>query len=101
MSAVLQRSTPIEQRRVTLYLWSKGLRPAEIHRDMSESYGVNAMSCQSVAYWWKRFYAGCTQVVDAERSGRPCTSKNGANISAVDAMFQEDRRVHIRRIARK
>src|SRR5258705_4831873 len=99
MATVLARSTKVEYRSVIRFLWAKGKLPCEIHREMCTVYGDTFMSRPNVAYWCSKFASGCTQVLDEERSGRPHTSSTNANIAAVDAIIQADRRVHVRDIA--
>ena len=47
------------------------MKPADIHRQMCEVYGQNAMSDEMVRKWVRKFNDGRDNVVDEPRSGRP------------------------------
>ncbi|KAJ9588996.1 hypothetical protein L9F63_017691 [Diploptera punctata] len=48
MARMLQSSTCEEQRSVVRFLWAKGHKPSEIHRDMRGVYGYDCMDRSNV-----------------------------------------------------
>ena len=62
-------------------------------------YGENLRSGPNVAFWCAKFSAGCSEVLDEDRSGRPRTSITDENIAAADELIQGDRHVHVQEIA--
>jgi len=57
-------------RSVIRFLYAKGERPAEIHKQIVDVYG-NVMNRQNVTKWCREFSEGRTDVHDEQRSGRP------------------------------
>lgn len=53
---------------------SKGIKPVEIHRQLTEVYGQSCMDVKNVCKWCREFTAGHTEVQNKERSGRPSIS---------------------------
>ena len=66
--------TKEEQISVIRFLWTEGVKGAEIHAHLCTQYGDNALPRRSVYEWIEMFKSGRTSVMDAERSGRPSTS---------------------------
>ncbi len=83
------------------FLWSKGQNPTEIHREIIEGYGENAMSRPMISKWCSMFNNGRDYVEDEPRAGRPRTSHTAANVKRVNELILEDRRVRIQDIASK
>ena len=86
MSARLSVCTK-EQRSVVRFLWAEGVKGAD-----------NALPRQSVYEWREMFKNGWTSVMDAERSGRPSTSKADEKLEEARAIILTDRRVIIEEI---
>ncbi|KAJ4428572.1 hypothetical protein ANN_24616 [Periplaneta americana] len=60
-----------EVRSVIKFLNAQGIAPIEIYRQLCQVYGPNVMSKQMVRCCCRQFSAGCQNVHDEERSGRP------------------------------
>ncbi|KAJ4438194.1 hypothetical protein ANN_14133 [Periplaneta americana] len=73
----LKMDTPItapaecEVRSVIKFLNAQGIAPIEIDRQLCQIYGPKVMSKQMVRCCCRQFSAGCQNVHDKERSGRP------------------------------
>ena len=79
---------------VIRFLSAKGLKAAEIHRQISEVYGENIMSDGTVHKWVRAFRDGRTNIHDEERSGRPSVNTDDL-IQKVDCKVRENRRFTI------
>ena len=66
----------------------------EIHRQISDVYGPNAMSSSKVRKWVRVFKDGRENVHDESRSGRPSVITDDL-VNAVDEKGREDRRFTI------
>ena len=62
MAVLLQQCTKQEQQSVVRFLFSKGVKPIEIHRRMSIQYGDRRMSRTQVYEWTETFKNGVTSV---------------------------------------
>lgn len=51
------------------FLNAKNIKPVDIHRQICEVYGENAMSDSMVRRWVRLFNEGRTNVHDEERTG--------------------------------
>ncbi|GFO35598.1 histone-lysine N-methyltransferase SETMAR [Plakobranchus ocellatus] len=79
-----------------VFLFSKGTKPSEIHKQIAETYGEGAMSRSRVYQWCTWFGEGRTSLGDEPKSGRPKTSTNEENTTRVDKRIRCDRRMKIR-----
>lgn len=61
----------MEQRYVIHFLYLKGMKREEIHAELIDVYGDDALSLSSVKYWCHEFKVGRKCLEDAPRSGRP------------------------------
>jgi len=68
--------------------------PSEIHHQICEVYGVNAMSDGMVRKWVRMFNEGRENVHDEERIGRPFLV-NGDLVREVKERVRDDRRFTI------
>jgi hypothetical protein len=57
-----------EIRSVIRFLNARNVKPADIHRQISEVYGENAMSDGMVRKWVRKFNEGHDNVYDVPRS---------------------------------
>ena len=71
MCAVINNPASCEVRAVIRFLLARNNNSAEIHRQLCEVYGPNAMSDSKVRPWCRLFEEGRTNVQAEERSGRP------------------------------
>jgi len=80
-----------EFRAVILLLNAKGVKPIEIHRQLTEVYEESCMDFKNVRKWCREFTAGRTEIHDEERSGRPSISDK--TIAKVEQIMRQDRRI--------
>ncbi|GFT14403.1 HTH_48 domain-containing protein [Trichonephila clavipes] len=71
MFKTIDQSADCEIRSVIRFLTAKNVSAAEIHRQISDVYGPNAMSSSKVRKWVRAFKDGRENVHDEPRSGRP------------------------------
>ncbi|GFX95014.1 histone-lysine N-methyltransferase SETMAR [Trichonephila clavipes] len=83
---------------VIRFLTAKNVSAAEIHRQISDVYGPNAMSSSKVHKWVRAFKDGRKNVHDEPRSGRPSVITDDL-VKAVDEKIREDRRFTISTLA--
>ena len=100
MAAPLSVCTKEEQRGVIRFLWSEGVRGAEIHRRLSAQYEDSALPRRSVYEWIKKYQHVRTSLKDEERAGHPSTSITDSNVEVARAMILENRRVTIDEVAK-
>jgi [histone H3]-lysine36 N-dimethyltransferase SETMAR len=87
-----------EVRSVIRFLNAKNVKPAEIHRQLVEIYGVLVMSDGMVRKWVRQFNNGRTDVHDEARSGRPSVVNDGL-VAQVNEKIRENRRFTIRMLS--
>jgi hypothetical protein len=80
-----------EQRAVVRFLWTEGVKSAEIHRRMLAQYAAHTMHEQKIYVWTEHFKEGRTSVTDESQPGHPSTSRTDQHIQRVDALIREDR----------
>ncbi|GBM94866.1 hypothetical protein AVEN_210627-1 [Araneus ventricosus] len=71
MFKTIDRPASCEIRAVIRFLNARNVPPCEIYRQISETYGEDAMSEGMVRKWVRMFNEGRENVHDEERSGRP------------------------------
>ncbi|GFO48549.1 histone-lysine N-methyltransferase SETMAR [Plakobranchus ocellatus] len=101
MATPIKEWSKLEVRAVVRFLFSKGTKPSEIHKQIPETYGEGAMSRSRVYQWCTWFGEGRTSLGDEPKSGRPKTSTNEEKTTRVDELIRCDRRMKIREIALK
>jgi hypothetical protein len=74
MFKTFERPTNCEIRSVIRFLDARNVKPADIHRQICEVYGENAMSDGMVRKWVRQFNEGRENVHDEARGTRPCRS---------------------------
>jgi hypothetical protein len=70
------------------------VKPADIHRQICEVYGENAMRDGMVRKWVRQFNEGHENMHDEARSGRPSVVNDNL-VCVVDSKVNEDRRFTI------
>jgi hypothetical protein len=80
MEAQLSICTKEEMRGVIRFLFAEGVKPVEIIRRMQAQCGDNCLMRGKIYEWLDYFGKGRTSVCDAERSGRPSTSRTENNV---------------------
>ena len=68
---MIERSADCEIRSVVRFLNARNMKPADIHRQICEVYGGNAMSDGMVRKLVRNFDEGRDNVHDEPRCGRP------------------------------
>ncbi|XP_025410521.1 protein GVQW3-like [Sipha flava] len=71
MDKLIENAATCELRSVIRFLNAENIKPVDIHRQICEVYGENAMSDSMVRRWVRLFKEGRTNVHDEERTGRP------------------------------
>ncbi|GFR81289.1 histone-lysine N-methyltransferase SETMAR [Elysia marginata] len=95
MTTPIRDWSKLEVRAVVRFLFSKGIRPSEFHKQIAEKYGDGDMSrCRVYQYAW--YGEGRTSLDDKLKSGRPKTSTNEENTTRVDELIKGDRTMKIR-----
>ncbi|PSN53017.1 hypothetical protein C0J52_01160 [Blattella germanica] len=98
---MLQSSTCEEQRSVVRFLWPKGHKPSEIHRDMHGVYGDDCMDRSNVSRWYTFFQEGRLNLSDLPRSRWLTTAATLQNVRGIEAAILNDRRVQLRALSQK
>ncbi|GFN97966.1 histone-lysine N-methyltransferase SETMAR [Plakobranchus ocellatus] len=101
MATPIKEWSKLEVRAVVRFMFSKGTKPSEIHKQIAETYGEGAMSRSRVYQWCTWFGEGRTSLGDEPKSGRPKTSTKEEHTTRVDEFIRCDRRMKIREIALK
>ncbi|GFS85468.1 HTH_48 domain-containing protein [Trichonephila clavipes] len=83
-----------EIRSVVHFLTARNMSAADIHRQITEVYGTEAMSDSKVRKWVRKFKDGRTNVHDEERSGQPSVITVDL-MQAVETKVRENRRFTI------
>ena len=83
-----------EIRSVIRFLNARNVLPSEIHHQICQVYGDNAMSVGMVRKWVRMFNEGRENLHDAARSGRPSLA-NDDLVRKVNERVPDDRRFTI------
>ncbi|PSN41301.1 hypothetical protein C0J52_09888 [Blattella germanica] len=90
-----------EQRVIIRFLHLRGVKPIEIHRQLSETCGDDVMDVSNVRSWVRQFKEGRTSCDNKTRQSRPRTSRSDDMIQKVEKVVLEDRRMTVEHIASK
>ncbi|XP_029639573.1 protein GVQW3-like [Octopus sinensis] len=82
-----------EVRTVIRFSNANGIKPIEIHRQLTEVYGMSCMDIKNCRKWRRQFAAGCTEIHDEERSGQPSISEK--TVAKVEQILCENRRISL------
>ena len=74
---MIERPADCEMQSVIRFLNARNVKPADIHRQICEVYGENAMSDGMLRKWVRKFNGGRHNVYDEPRSGRPSVVSDG------------------------
>ncbi|XP_039602163.1 histone-lysine N-methyltransferase SETMAR-like [Polypterus senegalus] len=91
MELPLNATAKCEVCAVIRFLNAKGVKPVEIHRQLTEVYGQSCMDVKNVRKWCREFTAGRTEIHNEQRSGRPSISDE--TVTKVEENMCEDRRI--------
>jgi len=90
MFKTIEGAADCEIRSVIRFLNARNVLPSEIHHQICQLYGDNAMSDGMVRKWVRMFSEGRENVHDEARSGRPCLV-NDDLVCKVNKRVREDR----------
>ena len=76
---------------VCWFLNAKGVKPIEIHCQLTELYEESCMDVKNVRKWCREFTGGRTEIHAEERSGRPSISDE--TVAKVEQIMRQDRRI--------
>ncbi|KAJ4429600.1 hypothetical protein ANN_21786 [Periplaneta americana] len=94
MFKVIEHPADCEMRSVIRFLNARNIKPADIHRQLCEVYGDDAISDGMVRRWVRKFNEGRISVHDEQHTGRPSLISDDL-VRAVDEKIHEDRRFTI------
>jgi len=88
-----------EQRVIIRFLHLRGMKPIEIHQQLSETCNDGFMDVKNVRSWARQFTEGRTSCENKPKEPPPRTSRSEDMIARVEQMVMEDRRLTVRQIA--
>ncbi|KAJ4443809.1 hypothetical protein ANN_05590 [Periplaneta americana] len=91
---MIEHPADCEMRSVIRFLNARNIKPADIHRQLCEVYGDDAISDGMVRRWVRKFNEGRFSVHDEQHTGRPSLI-NDDLVRAVDEKIHEYRRFTI------
>ena len=94
MFKTIEGATDCEIQSVTRFLNARNVLPSEIHHQICQGYGDNALSDVMVRKWVRMFNEGRENVHDEARSGRPFLV-NDDLVRNVNERERDDRRLTI------
>ena len=94
MFKTIEGAADFEIRSVIRFLNARNVLPCEIHHQICQVYGDNAMSDGMVRKWVRMFNGGRENVQDKARSGRP-SLVNVDLVRKVNERVRDDRRFTI------
>ena len=94
MFKTIEGAANCEMRSVIRFLNARNVLPSEIHHQICQVYGDNAMSGGMVRKWVRMFNEGRENVHDEARSGRPSLVNNDL-VRKVNERVRDDRRYTI------
>ena len=88
-----------EQRMIIRFLQLRGMKPIEIHQQLSEAWNDGIMDVKNVRSWVRQFKEGRTSCENKPKEPWPHTSRSEDMIVRVEQMVMEDRRLTVKQIA--
>jgi histone-lysine N-methyltransferase SETMAR len=89
-----------EQQRYYIFVsWKNGREPAQIHNELVNAEGEQALSLSTVRRWIHAFEDGDESISDKACSGRPCEAVTPENIAKVDDLINDDPHISTSEIA--
>ena len=80
-----------EQQRYYIFVsWKNGREPTQIHNELVNAEGEEALSLRTVERWVRAFKDGDESVSDNARSGRPCEAVTSEKIAKADDFISND-----------
>jgi len=81
-----------EERVIILFLHLHGMKPIEIHQQLSETCNDGVMDVKNVRSWARQFKECRTSCENKPKEPRPRTSRSEDMIARLEQMVMEDRR---------
>ena len=81
-----------EQRVIMRFLQLRGMKPIEIHRQLSETCSDGVMDVKNVRSWVRQFKEGRTSCENNLKEPRPRTRRSEDMIARVEQVVMEDHR---------
>jgi len=88
-----------EQRVIIQFLHLHGMKPIEIHQQLSETCKDGIMYVKNVCSWAQQFKESRTSCENKPKEPWPWTSQSEDMIARVEQMVMEDRRLTVKQIA--
>ncbi|GFS07493.1 transposase [Elysia marginata] len=89
----------VEYRSVIKFLYLKGQNSTEIHQEMVQVYAEKCPHYSTVTHWVRKFKSGFLSVIDEHREGRPPSVVTEKNVSTVEKLIMQDRRITVKQLA--
>ncbi|GFR78108.1 histone-lysine N-methyltransferase SETMAR [Elysia marginata] len=86
----------VEYRSVIKFLYLKGQNSTEIPQKMVQVYAEKCPNFSTVAHWVRKFKSGFLSVMDEHREGRPPSVVTEKNVSTVEKLIMQDRRITVK-----
>ena len=90
--------TSEEQRVIVRFLHLRGMKPIEIHQQLSETCNDGVIDVKNVRAWVRQFKEGRTSCENKPKEPRPRTSRSEDMIARLEQMVMEDRRLTVKQI---
>ena len=88
-----------EQCMIICFLHLRGMKPIEIHQQLSETCSDGVMDVKNVHLWVREFKEGWMLCENKPKGPWPRTSRSEEMIARVEQMVTEDRRLTVKQIA--
>jgi hypothetical protein len=82
VATVLEYTTEEQRSVVRIFLWAKGLRSKDIHKEKFSAYGLKCLSRKAVHNWIENFSQWRLKVGNDARLGRPAEICTEATVQA-------------------
>ena len=99
MAVPLQQCAKQQQRSVVRFLFSKGVKPIQIHHRMRIQYGDKCMSRTQEYEWTEKFKNSVTSVEDSPCLDPAFMAVTEDNIAAVENVIQENQCSTVKEVA--
>ncbi|GFR95245.1 histone-lysine N-methyltransferase SETMAR [Elysia marginata] len=88
-----------EYRSVIKFLYLKGQNSTEIHQEMVQVHAEKCPNFSAVTHWVRKFESSFLSVMDEHRKGRPPSVVTEKNVSNVEKLIMQDRRITVKQLA--
>ncbi|GFR62469.1 histone-lysine N-methyltransferase SETMAR [Elysia marginata] len=88
----------VEYRSVIKLFYLNGQNSTEIHHEMVQVCAEKCPYYSTVTHWVRKFKSGFLSVMDEHREGRPPSVVTEKNVSTVEKLIMQDRRITIKHL---